>query len=156
MSPEPPQPPGKSAEAALRSAALAAALLETACDTRVEPGDPRLETTRKLARDLKEELGALPGFDPATAAVEGALLAADLASLAASAAPDLPIGEARSSSLAAAHLAAGAARALHALVGATVQQEADGRRYALADAASAAWRARFAAEQADGALGIGG
>jgi hypothetical protein len=145
---------GRCADAALRSAALAAALLEAACDALFLPGNPRLETTRELAGELKEELEKLTGSGPETAAVEGALLAADLASLAACAVPDLPEGESRSSALAAAHLGAGAARALHALVGTVTQGESDGQRYALADATSAAWRARFAAGQADG-LGIG-
>jgi len=151
------QLPERSADAALRCAALAAALLEAACDAHFRTDNPRFESARRLAGDLKGELEALPGCNPGTAAVEGALLAADLASLAACAAHDLSDVRAKCSALAAAQLGAGAARALHALVAAAPQgEEADGRRYALADAASAAWRARFAAGQADGTLGTGG
>lgn len=153
----------------LRSAAEAAAMLEHACDLRPQVGptqDPRFEATARLARGSEEDLVALADalagagattVATAVATVEGALLAADLANLAVCAAPGLPDGsDARVAALAAAHLASGAARALHALVeeGSPSEETEDGGRYAGTDARSAVWRATIAARQADGLLGL--
>jgi hypothetical protein len=140
-------------------------MLEHACQhPKAGPtGDPRFEATVSLAQGSEEELlalaDALAGADAAAAVttVEGALLAADLSNLAACAAPGLPDGsDARAAALAAAHLASGAARALHALVeaGSRSQGTEDGGRYAFTDARSAVWRARIAARQADDLLGL--
>ena len=145
-------------QAPLRSAALAAELLENAC----APGSgdpPRLEVLRTLARDLKEELKALAASANGETgaerieAVEGALRAADVANLAACAASELL--EARLPEAAAAtHLAAGAARALGLLIQADVEGSHERRAsYALRDARGAAWRARLAARQVDAFLG---
>ncbi len=144
-----------SPRALLRGAALAAELLENACAP--GPGDPpRLEVLRTLARDLKEELAALTVLeDVETGALEGALRAADVANLAACTVPELP------EAAAATHLAAGASRALHALVeaGERGTPPAGGDHeasYALKDARGAAWRARLASRQVDELLGVGG
>lgn len=153
--------------ASLRAASLAASLLQEACEA-ADPKGPRFGTALELARGCAAEFDALAEADPAVAAVEGALLAADLANLAACAAADL-VGDAGTngsappsalapasapaSALAATHLAVGAAHALHALVeGAHRAGEAPTR--ALADAASAGWRARFAARQAEEVRGV--
>lgn len=135
--------------------ALAAALLEEAC--RRAPEDPlRAEVVGGLARSLRAELEALAGpageISPADAGSEAALRAADVANLAASSLADLP-GEDVPRAVAAAHLAAGAARALGALTE-TTRLDSDRARYALKDARSATWRARFAIRQTDEFLGI--
>jgi hypothetical protein len=147
-----PSTPPTPLHALLRSAALAAELLEGACAP--GPGDPlRLEIVRTLARDLKGELEALAAMadeetgTARTEEVEGALRAADVANLAACTAPELL--EARAlKAAAAAHLAAGAARALCALAG-----TGDARGYhaqnVLKDVRGAAWRAQLAARQVD-------
>jgi len=139
--------------------------LQEACEA-ADPKGPRFGTALELARGCAAEFDALTEADPAVAAVEGALLAADLANLAACAAVDLAgdagangsapssaLASAPASALAATHLAVGAAHALHALVeGAHRAGEAPPQ--ALADAASAGWRARFAARQAEEARGV--
>lgn len=133
----------------LRGAALAAGLLETSFAQ--GSGSPlRLDVLRTLARDLRVELEALAELaDRETAVVEGALRAADVANLAASALPELP--ESRAPEVAAsAHLAAGAARALHALAEANAARVPGDRGHStLKDARGVAWRARLAARQAD-------
>ena len=147
-------PHPNSLAALLRGAALAAELLENAC----APGlrDPlRLEVVRTLARDLKKELEALATLtDEETGAarfeeVEGALRAADVANLAACTLPEL-LKTSVPEAAAAAHLAAGAARALGILAETSAE---DAREYhaqnALKDARSAMWRARLAARQVD-------
>ena len=141
--------------APLRGAALAAGLLEEAWDLS-GPGLPHLRAgvTRELARDLRSELEALAGtaldFSLTDARVEGALRAADVANLAAASLAELPKANVRKAA-ASAHLAAGAARALCALIGDadTGEGRAD---YVLKDARSAAWRAGLAARQTDEAL----
>ena len=136
----------------MRGAALAAGLLEEACSL-PEPS-LRSEVTRELARSLRAELEALAGAmgdrSPVHVGVEGAMRAADVANLAAAALDGLPEENARTA-VAAAHLAAGAARATCALVG---EDGAGGERaeYVLKDARGAAWRAGLAARQADEAL----
>lgn len=134
--------------ASLRGAALAAGLLEEAWSL---PGSPRAGVTRELARSLRAELealaGAAEGPSRADAGLEGALRAADVANLAAASLDELPEENARTAA-AAAHLAAGAARAACALVGET-SPDAEGADYAIKDARSAAWRAGLAARQAD-------
>ena len=133
-------------------------MLENAC----APGsaDPlRLEVVRTLARGLKEELTTLGGLpDEETdmtriEAVEGALRAADVANLAACAAPELL--EARAPEAAAAtHLAAGAVRALGLLIEAGIEDPHESQAsYTLKDARGAVWRARLAARQAEEFLG---
>ncbi len=144
--------------ALLRSAALAAELLENACAP--GSGDPlRLEVVRSLTRDLQGELEVLVTLaDGETGMarieeVEGALRAADVANLAACAAPELIEARAREAA-AAAHLAAGAARALGVLTEAsTGDSHGHQAPYALRDARGATWRARLAARQVDEFLG---
>jgi hypothetical protein len=143
--PHPSEPP-------LRSAALAANLLEEACTP--ESGDPlRLEVVRTLARDLAEELEALSTLDDATVTVEGALRAADVANLAACTAPEL-LETVASQATAAAYLAAGAVRALgvlaHARMGHTHEEPHGEYEQNLSkDARGAVWRAKLAVRQVD-------
>jgi len=130
--------------------ALAAALLEEAC--RRAPVDPlRAEVVGGLARSLRAELEALAGpvgeISPADAGSEAALRAADVANLAASSLANLS-NENVLRAVAAAHLAAGVARALGALAE-VPQLDGERARYKLKDARSAAWRARFAIRQTD-------
>jgi hypothetical protein len=137
------------------AAAEAARLLEVAWSSASDP--LRAEVVRELARSLGEEIEALAGPAGRTssdARFEAALRAADVANLAASSLADLP-DEDVSRAVAAAHLAAGAARALVGLAEAEASQlDGDHARYALKDAGSAAWRARFAVRQTDEFLGI--
>ncbi len=133
----------------MRGAALAAGLLVSACAP--ETGDSlRLEVVRTLARDLAEELEALAVLaDDETVAVEGALRAADVANLAACAVPEfLEAGVPQA--VAAAHLAAGAVRALYALAEADVK-DAHGQheQNLLRDARGAVWRTQLAVRQVD-------
>ena len=133
----------------LRCAALAAGLLEGACAP--GSGDPlRLEVVRTLARDLRVEIEGLAELaNRDIVVVEGALRAADVANLAASALPELPEGRAPEVA-ASAHLAAGAARALHTLAEAYAARTSGERaRSAFGDARGVAWRARLAARQVD-------
>ncbi len=133
----------------LRGAALAAGLLEDTCTQ--GPGDPlRLDVVRTLARDLRVEIEVLADLaDWETALVEGALRAADVANLAASTLAELPESRAPEAA-ASAHLAAGAARALHALAQAgAARVSGDRGRRMLGDARGVAWRARLAARQVD-------
>ncbi|MDQ3930839.1 MAG: hypothetical protein M3328_17045, partial [Chloroflexota bacterium] len=117
------------------------------------------EVVRTLARGLKEELEALTALTNAgTGAawveeIEGALRAADVANLAACTVPEL-LKPRVPKAAAAAQLAAGAARALGALVeaGAGEAQEYYAQNI-LKDAQGAAWRARLAARQVDELLG---
>lgn len=134
----------------MRSAALAAELLENACD----PGTSaplRLEVVRMLARDLKRELEVLASLsDEETGGtciegVEGALRAADVANLAACTVPELPKARAPEG-VAATHLAAGTVQALHALAEGTRERHTP---YALKDFRAALWRARLAARQVE-------
>ena len=136
------------------AAAGAARLLEEAWANASDPS--RAEVVRELARSLGEEIEALAGLvseaAPADARFEAALRAADVANLAASSLADLS-DEDVPRAVAAACLAAGAARALVALAEAS-RLDGDHARYALKDAGSAAWRARFAVRQTDEFLGI--
>ena len=140
--------------APLRGAALAAELLERACAP--GSGDPlRLEVVRALARDLSEELKSLALLaDRETGTVliegvEGALRAADVASLAACTVPELSQKRASEAS-AAAHLAAGATRALVALVELDAENtHGEYAKYALRDVRGVAWRARLVVRQVD-------
>jgi hypothetical protein len=139
-------------ESPLRGAALAARLLEDACVP--GSGDPlRLEVVRTLARDLAEELEALAVLDDATATVEGALRAADVANLAACTAPEL-LETAATRAAAAAYLAAGAVRALGLLADTAVgdaHEEPHGEyeQNLSKDARGAVWRAQLAVRQVD-------
>ena len=138
--------------APLHGAALAAGLLEEAWSlSRPEAPSLRARVTRELARSLRTELealaGAVEGPHPLDAGLEGALRAADVANLAASSLDELSEGNARTAA-AAAHLAAGAARAICALVGGA-GPGGERAEYALKDARGALWRAGLAARQAD-------
>ena len=139
-------------EPPLRSAALAARLLEEACVP--GSGDPlRLQVVRTLARDLAEELEASAVLDDATATVEGALRAADVANLAACTAPEL-LETAAARAAAAAYLTVGAVRALVIIADASVseaQEEPHGEyeQNLLKDARGAVWRAQLAVRQVD-------
>ena len=144
--------PNQEAAPLLRGAALAAGLLEEAWVLSGSGHLPlRAGVTRELARGLRSELEALAGTaldsSPTDARVEGALRAADVANLAAASLDELPEKDARTA-VAATHLAAGAARALTALV---VGSGPGGERteYVLKDARGAGWRAGLAARQAD-------
>lgn len=111
----------------------------------------RAEVVRNLARGLKGDLEAPGGIEGEVAAdllVDGALRAADVANLAASSLEDLPE---ESVTVAAAHLAAGASRALCALARPAIESELDGdhAEYALKDIRSAGWRSRFAVRQTE-------
>lgn len=135
----------------LHGAALAAGLIENACSSGLDNA-LRREVIRELARDLKGELEVLAArAEEATSAagvesVEGALRAADVANLAASALPEL--SHARTLEVATAtHLAAGATRALGALAGTAAKADTEHARNALKDVRGAAWRARLAAGQ---------
>ena len=136
--------------APLRGAALAAGLLDEAWSL-PEPDPPRAGVTRELTQSLRAELEALAAAVDGPLAtdvwVEGALRAADVASLAAASLDELPEKHARTAA-AATHLAAGAARALCALAG-EAGPEGEYAEYVLKDARSAAWRAGLAARQAD-------
>jgi hypothetical protein len=151
--PSPPSP-----ATTLCGAALAAELLENAC----APGSEdslRIEVVRTLARDLKVELETLAALAdgetgaPQVEVVEGALRAADVANLAACAVPEFPeacLPEAA----AAAHLAAGAARALGAFAETSTEDSRECHApYALRDIRGAVWRARLATRQVDEFLG---
>lgn len=149
-----PNPSAVSLQLTLRSAALAAELLENACAS--GPSDSsRLEIVRTLARDLKRELEALttlPGEGTGATwfeEVEGALRAADVANLAACAVPELPQAHA-SEAVAATHLAIGATRALGAFAEAgTEDMHKHQAPYVLRDLRGAVWRAGLAARQID-------
>lgn len=139
----------------LHGAALAAGLLENACAP--GPDDAlRREVVRELARDLKGELEVLAAqAEEATSAagievVEGALRAADVANLAASALQELSRARTLEAAVAT-HLAAGAARALSALAGTAAKDlpDTEHARNALKDVRGAAWRARLASGQVD-------
>ena len=123
-------------------------MLEDACAA--GSGEPlRLEVARTLARDLAEELEALAVLDHATATVEGALRAADVANLAACIAPEL-LETAATRAAAAAYLAAGAARALGILADTAVgDAHGEYEQNLSKDARGAVWRAQLAARQVD-------
>jgi imidazoleglycerol phosphate dehydratase HisB len=106
-----------------------------------------------LARDLRVEIEALADLaDREMAVVEGALRAADVANLAASTLAELP-GTLAPEAAASAHMAAGAARALHALAEAGgARMSGERGRNALADARGVTWRAQLAARQVDESL----
>jgi hypothetical protein len=135
--------------------AWAAELLEEACrPSEGSANSLQLEVVRDLALDLRRQLGALAGLAREGAApdvlAEAALRCADLANLAACNASKLP-PERASRALAAARLAAGAARDLHTLVEANGgDPEGEYMENVLRDVRSAAWRAEFAGRQADG------
>lgn len=137
------------------AAAGAARLLEEAWAHASDP--QRAEVVRELARSLGDEIEALatgPAGEaaPADARFEAALRAADVANLAASSLADLS-GKGVAAAVAAAHLAAGAARALCAQAEAS-RLDGGHAEYAIKDARSATWRARFAVRQTDEFLGI--
>jgi hypothetical protein len=120
---------------------LAAGLLAEAC--RAGNGLPA-ETVGDLAEDLGNGLSSLLNIGAADSLVEAALACADLATLAAC----NVAGLGGPSSVAAAHLAAGAARALAALaegeIGAAGDAYADN---ASRDLRSAVWKADLAVRQ---------
>jgi hypothetical protein len=127
--------------------ALAAGLLVDACGPQAE-NSLRLEVVKDLALDLGRRLEVLAGEDfAADSLVEAALACADLAILAACNLSALPDGD-RPLAAAAAHLAAGATRALIPLVEseAGILDEAYAENM-LRDARSAGWRADLAVRQ---------
>lgn len=132
--------------AASALAKVCASLLETE-----ESARPKLhlQTVRAAALDLRDQLDALADEDTTDFLAEGALRCADLANLAACAAPELP-ERAFAAAISATHLAAGATRALCALVEAAAGElEGDRAEYALRDARSAAWRADLVVRQVE-------
>lgn len=136
---------GEAARTAAREAALA---LEQTCGDAPEEPDERLQlymaSVAELARSLGRELDYLKGDGDAL--VGAALRSADLANLAACALPELPReSQAFRRTAAAAHLAAGAARALSLE---HLPPEEPGN-HAAADLRGCAWRASLAARQVD-------
>lgn len=136
------------AEAARTAAREAALALERACGG--GPGEPDerqrlyLASVAELARGLGSELDALEGDGDAL--VSAALRAADLANLAACALSELPRDSREFRRIAAAaHLAAGAARAL------SLEHQGPGEpgNHVAADLRGSAWRASLAARQVD-------
>ena len=120
---------------------LAAELLAEACGT---GNGLQAETVRDLAEDLGNGLSSLPNIGTADTLVEAALACADLATLAAC----NVAGLGGPSAVAAAHLAAGATRALAALaedeIGAAGDLYAEN---ASRDLRSAVWKADLAVRQ---------
>lgn len=140
MEPEP-----ASVQAARTAARDAALALEHTCESAPEGSNERqklyLSSVSGLARGLGRELDALKTGGEAL--VGAALRSADLASLAACALPELPRESVEfRRTAAAAHLAAGAARALSL-------ERRDPDSYAAADLRGSAWRASLAARQVD-------
>lgn len=113
----------------------------------------QLEVVRYLALDLKRQLLALARASgeeaPVDYLVEAALSCADLANLAACNLSELP-AEGVPPAAAAAHLAAGAVRALRSPIEAASRGlDGDRAEYVARDALSAIWRAGLAARQVD-------
>ena len=156
------------ASAALSGALEAARALERACRHSREAQDSErrlyLGTVADLARSLGDDLNSLAQPTNAsssaalvnstlvnTALVSAALRAADLATLAACALPELPPHSPEYHRVAAsAHAASGAARSLaleHRALGASNEED-----YAAYDLRGAEWRASLAARQTDEAL----
>lgn len=135
--------------AAARTGALAAELLERACEERTARGASlRVEEVRRLSHELRAGLEAIA--DPDGGIEEGllaeaALRCADLANLAASSAGAVHPGVAG----AVAHLCAGAAGALRA----AMDLAGETGKYALGDARSALWRVELAVRQVGVARG---
>lgn len=120
---------------------LAAELLVGACGT----GDGlHASTVRGLAEDLGRVLSSPSGSSDAP--VEAALACADLATLAACNVSALP-EEDRPAAVAAAHLAAGATRALVALAEAGRGPNGAHAAHAAKDVRSAGWKADLAVRQ---------
>jgi len=142
------------ASAQISDGVRAAGLLEEACHP--VPGSPdasRIEVVRELARDLGRQLATLSDLagEDATSDVlaEAAICCADLATLAACNAPDLP-PDAAPRAASAARLAAGAVGALGPMVESKSADLGDGHaENLLRDARSAGWRAGFAARLAE-------
>lgn len=127
--------------------ALAAGLLVEAC--LMGPNDPlNLRVVGNLALDLERRLDALSHPEGEDDLIEAAQASADLATLAACNLPDLP-PDGRPPAMAAVHLAAGATRALAALVEPTtgVPVETPHAENAIRDVRSAIWRADLAVRQ---------
>ena len=120
---------------------LAAELLAEACGT---GNGLQAETVRDLAEDLGSGLSSLPNIGTADSLVEAALACADLATLAAC----NNAGLGGPSAVAAAHLAAGATRALAALAEAEIGAAGDAyAENASGDLRSAVWKADLAVRQ---------
>jgi hypothetical protein len=134
----------------------AAGLLQASCRPAPSGEDPlQLETIRGLARDLGRQLDALGQLsredDEPGVLVEAALRCADLATLAACAAPHLPTDDAREASAEASRLAASAVRALDPSVeGGVDGSNGEYGENLLRDMRSAVWRADLAARQVGG------
>lgn len=144
---------GSAGTTAVAVGALAAALLAKACSEAGGSGNPlHVQTVGVLAGDLERELDALAHLDgdgdlAPDLLAEAALRCADLAGLAACNVEDLPadgVPQASSS----VHLAAGAARALRAVIEAMIGDPEDTRAAnAVRDARGAVWRADLAVRQ---------
>lgn len=156
-------PPG-SASSGVTAGALAAAALERACRDHTYDRDGRLglylDSVEGLARGLGMELTVLsdridesPGVGSAGAAlVSAALRAADLATLATCALPELPPESAVYLRTAAtARLAAASARSL-VLEHRALSPSEETTDYVARDLRSVEWRAGLAAQQAEEAL----
>lgn len=146
------------ARAALSGALEAARALEQSCrqSRGAQDAEQRLylESVADLARDLGGDLDSLaqpPNASSQAALVSAALRAADLATLAACALPELqPHSPEYYRVAASAHAASGAARSLaleHRALGAN-----NGEDYAAYDLRGAEWRASLAARQTDEAF----
>lgn len=146
------------ASAALSGALEAARALDRACRHSREAQDSErrlyLGTVADLARSLGDDLNSLAqptNASSSAALVSAALRAADLATLAACALPELPPHSPEYHRVAAsAHAASGAARSLaleHRALGASNEED-----YAAYDLRGAEWRASLAARQTDEAL----
>lgn len=146
------------ARAALSGAMEAARAMERACGKSHEAQDERqrlyLDSVADLARDLGDDLYSLaqpPNVSANSVLVSAALRAADLATLAACALPELqPPGPEYHRVAASAHAASGAARSLALEYRATDSESGEG--YAAYDLRGAEWRASLAARQTDEAL----
>jgi len=124
---------------------FAAELLAGACGP---GGGLQAETVRDLAEDLGRGLRSPSATGTADPLIEASLACADLATLAACNAAALP---GRPRAVAAAHLAAGAARALAALGEAEIgSREGAYAQNALRDLRSAGWKADLAVRQLGG------
>jgi hypothetical protein len=137
------------------AAARAARLLEEVCRGApgvCGPGSPRFAVTADLSGEVAGLLGALDeegGVGSADRLAEAALLAADVASLAACVLPDVPEESVHRLS-AAVHLAAGSARSLGALCEEEARSlEGEHAGNVLRDARGAAWKSAFAVRQAE-------
>ena len=143
----------------ISAAARAAGLLEAACrsttrDAQTARDALLLETVGALAQDLGRQLDALARLssedDAPDVLVEAASRCADVANLAACAAPHLPPDDGRGSPAEVVRSATRAVHALHTLVEARRGGNGAHAENVLRDLGSATWRADLALRQVDG------